>query len=75
MKTVYILEHIYEFEEKDEIKFIGVFSSKENATKAINKLIKINGFKDYPIDCFQISENLVDKINWEEGFIKWEDAI
>ncbi len=74
MKVVYILEHIYELEEVDQIKFIGVFSSYENAELAIDKLKGLPGFKNFPIECFQISENIIDNIGWPEGFIKWEDA-
>jgi hypothetical protein len=74
MDIVYILEHVYEVDDIDEIKFIGVFSSEEKAKLAIDKLKNIKGFKDFPVECFQISENIIDNIGWQEGFIKWVDA-
>jgi hypothetical protein len=79
MKYVYVLQHSYEYEYEgdlfDEIKMIGVFSSKEKAQEVIDKYKLLPGFKDYSIDCFHIDKFEINKISeWEEGFIKWEDA-
>ncbi len=72
---IFFVEHIYEKDNDEEIKFIGVFSSRKNAKDAINKLILLPGFKDFPIDCFQITEGKLNRYGWKEGFTTWKDAI
>ena len=74
MSKVYILEHIYEADDIEEIKFIGVFSLKTKAESAIEFLSKKPGFIDHPLDCFQISEEKLDEYEWKEGFISWEEG-
>lgn len=75
MKNIYYnLYHIYEIEEEEISKFIGVFSSKKEAKKAIDFLIKEPGFKDYPKKSFEIFESLIDQYGWSEGFCSWEEA-
>ena len=74
MKNVFVLEHIYEQEEQDEIKFIGIFSSLERAQDVIEELRFKNGFKNFPVDCFKISESIIDNYEWKDGFIPWEEA-
>jgi hypothetical protein len=69
MKSVFILQHSYELSEtgEEETKFIGVYSSKEKAQEAINRLSLQPGFKDFP-DYFFIDEYEIDQDNWCEGF-------
>ncbi|MBK8444578.1 MAG: hypothetical protein IPL35_14710 [Sphingobacteriales bacterium] len=43
-KEIFYVEHIYEKNNEEEIKFIGVFSSRKNAQDAINILILKPGF-------------------------------
>lgn len=74
MSKVYILEHIYEADEIEEIKFIGVFSLKTEAESAIEFLSEKQGFIDHPLDCFKISEAKLDEYEWKEGFISWEEG-
>ncbi len=74
MRIVYILEHVYKVLEEEEIRFIGVFSTNENAKQAINDLKNMPGFKKYPLECFQIHECKLDHYEWKEGFINWEEA-
>jgi len=40
LKIVSILEHVYELDDIDEVKFIGVFSNSENAQKVIHEFIE-----------------------------------
>jgi hypothetical protein len=68
MNKVFILEHTYEIDDRDETKFIGVYSSKTLAESAINRLKNQPGFKDRQ-DCFVISKIELDKDNWTEGFV------
>ena len=70
--TVYVLQHMYEDGENnghEEVKFIGVFSSLEQAKNAKEKLFSLPGFKDYPSDSFYIDPYEVDELHWQEGFV------
>jgi len=78
MGAVYILQHSYEVGEDgqfDEIKMIGVYSSRESAEKTIVCYKMLSGFKDYPISCFYISKYEIDKDHWTDGFIKTDEAL
>lgn len=75
MQTVFILEHVYEMDDKEEIKFIGVFSSSDKAQAAIESLKNILGFNKHSIECFQIHETKLDEFEWKEGFINWKEAL
>ncbi|MNK75980.1 hypothetical protein D3C87_955350 [compost metagenome] len=74
MNYVYLLQHSYEIGEFEETKIIGIYSSKEKAKNIINIYKKLPGFNNYPKDCFHISKYQIDKDNWEEGFITWDEA-
>ncbi|MFC3884986.1 hypothetical protein ACFOU2_16530 [Bacillus songklensis] len=49
MKYVYLLQHSYEYEYEgeifDEIKTIGIFSTREKVEKVIDKYKSLPGFK------------------------------
>lgn len=70
MNTVFVLEHSYESADtgEQEAKLIGVYSSKEMAEKAIERLKKQPGFRDFP-DYFNIDEYVLNQDDWEEGFV------
>ncbi len=69
MMKVYVLQHEYEIAEgQDETKFIGVYSTKENAQTAISRLITLPGFAEHPDD-FCIDEYETDQDHWTEGFV------
>lgn len=77
MKFAYVLQHSYEVGEDgsfDEVKLIGVYSSKEKAEQVIRRYIILPGFKEHPMECFHISEYEIDKDQWTEGFINWGEA-
>ncbi|MGI5056637.1 DUF7336 domain-containing protein [Treponema socranskii] len=79
---LYIVEHLHIlYDDVEDIKFLGVFSTKEKAEKAIQILSKQPGFKDFPkiiddndiendvIEGFYIIKVVVDEIaEWKEGF-------
>lgn len=75
MQTVFNLEHIYEENGIDEIKFVGIFSSIIKAQAAIDFLFTKQGFNKYPKECFQIHEIRIDEFEWKEGFLSWEEAL
>ena len=64
---VYLLEHIYELEGHDEVRTLGIYSSKEKAEEVILDYKKLPGFKDF-LDGFCITEYEIDKKYWTEGF-------
>ena len=72
MSKVYLLEHGYVYgEESDfnETKTLGAYSTRELAEEAIGRFSPQEGFRDYPLDCFRISELVVDRdAAWTEGF-------
>jgi hypothetical protein len=70
MNIVFVLEHSYEsaYTGEQKTKLIGVYSSREKADKAIEKLIKQPGFRDL-LDYFNIDEYVIDQDHWDEGFI------
>lgn len=67
MKTVWVVQHSYELDGNDEVKFIGVFSTLENAKKIVEKLKKKKGFKSYSKG-FHIDKMALDQVFWLEGF-------
>ncbi len=68
MEFVYVLQHCYQLNEEDEVKFIGVYSSHDSAKAAVERLKNAPGFKDHPVECFYIDEYRIDEDNWVEGF-------
>ena len=84
-----MVEHLHIlYDDIEDIKFLGIFSIKEKAEKAIQMLSKQPGFKDFPkiiddndiendvIEGFYITKVVVDEIaEWKEGFttVKWKE--
>jgi hypothetical protein len=66
--TVYVLQHVHALDDgTEDIKFIGVYSSRENAQSAIERLAKAPGFSEAPTG-FHVDEYQVDKDQWVEGY-------
>lgn len=81
MRELYILRHIYNFEGEDgsqyqfEDKFLGIYSSKEKAGEAVNRYIEMEGFRQYPRECFKLEKWEVNQDTaWREGFVKMQEA-
>lgn len=75
MKKIYHLQHYYEYEiEKyfkvDQVKMIGIYSSKEKAEEKLNLYKSIEGFKDHPKECFYINESILGRCGWGTGFVQ-----
>ena len=69
MKSVFVLQHVHEFEDGEEdVKFIGVYSSKEKAENAISRLIQQPGFKKTE-NGFYIDQYKMDMDHWTEGYV------
>ena len=66
---VFLLQHIHEFDDgHEDVKFIGVFSSREAANAALDRVRKQPGFRDLP-QAFDISPHTLDETSWLEGYV------
>jgi len=67
--VIFVLWHIHEFEEQeDDSKLIGVYSSEQRASEAVERLKMQLGFDEHP-DRFHIDHYTLDQDNWVEGFV------
>jgi hypothetical protein len=68
LTTVYVLHHVHSFADgTEDVKFIGVYSSRENAQAAVTRLSQAPGFSEAP-DGFHIDAYQMDKDQWVEGY-------
>lgn len=73
MKTVYLLQHVYQYgahHEHEEVKTLGIFDNEKDLTYAINKYKTLPGFKDFSEECFSVDKYELNKMEWDEGFIE-----
>jgi hypothetical protein len=66
--TIYLLMHEHELDGCDQLKILGVYSSRILAEKAQAYFVLQEGFCDYP-DGFVIDEYRLNQNLWSEGFI------
>jgi hypothetical protein len=75
MKTqdvVFLVEHLNTFADGEEsIKTIGIYSSREAAGQAVERLSLQPGFREAP-GGFTIDQYTIDKDHWTEGYIPGE---
>jgi hypothetical protein len=71
---VYVLQHVHSLDDGGEdVKFVGVYSTRDNAQAAVARLRRAPGFSDAP-DGFHIDEYQIDKDQWVEGYATLTDA-
>jgi hypothetical protein len=69
MNAVYIVWHTNTInDDQEDVKTIGVYSSREEAEKAVARLSKARGFSEH-VDGFEISEYILNKDHWTDGFV------
>jgi hypothetical protein len=74
MASVFVLQHVHTREDGfEDVKFIGVYSSREKAQAAVARLSRLPGFADSP-DGFHVDEYRVDRDHWAEGYVVIEGA-
>lgn len=74
MASVFVLQHVHPRDDgADDVKFVGVYSSRENAAAAAARLSCRPGFADEP-DGFHIDEYRVDQDQWAEGYVASAEA-
>lgn len=79
MKTVFVLQHLHELAyDREDVKFIGVYATREDVKAAILRLRDKPGFKKFPNviqpddvqrSGFYIDEREVGQDSWTEGFL------
>jgi hypothetical protein len=68
MTKAYVLQHEHVREDgAEDVKFIGVYSSRDNAQAAITRLGQAPGFSE-ALAGFHIDEYQLDKDQWVEGY-------
>ncbi|MCA9599083.1 MAG: hypothetical protein KC776_37490 [Myxococcales bacterium] len=69
MTTVFVLHHVAHVDSgAEDEKLIGVYSTRQHAEAAIQRLRSLPGFSDFP-DGFVIDEYALDEDHWTEGFV------
>ena len=81
-QSVFVLQHLHVLsEDEEEDKFIGVYSSRESALRAVDRLRLQPGFRDFPAlvadlgvgpaegSGFYLNEVRLDQDSWPEGFV------
>jgi hypothetical protein len=67
-EKVYVLHHVNEFDDgHEDIKIIGVYSTEEKASEALEARKNLPGFRDN-IAGFSIDEYTINRSGWGEGF-------
>jgi homoserine kinase type II len=68
-REVFLVEHVHILEGGEEdVKIVGIYSTREAAQQAVNRLQLQPGFRDAP-DGFTIDLYWVDQDHWEGGYI------
>ena len=69
MASVFVPQHVHSREDGvEDVKFIGVYSSREKAQAAAARLGRLPGFAEAP-DGFHVDEYRVDQDQWAEGYV------
>ena len=68
MRTVFVLQHEYEWCGREVVKMIGVFHTEAEAAAAVERLRGQPGFRDWPSG-FAITPYELGADHWIEGFV------
>lgn len=69
MASVFVLQHVHSLEDGvEDVKFIGVYSTREKADAAVARLGRQPGFSETP-EGFHVDEYRVDQDQWTEGYV------
>jgi len=65
--VVFVVQHVHVLAaDEEDVKLIGVYSTRDAAQKAIDRLKSQPGFRDTPTG-FSIDAYTLDEDNWAEG--------
>jgi hypothetical protein len=69
MASVFVLQHVHTREDgSEDVKFIGVYSSRQKADAAVARLGRQPGFSEAP-EGFHVDEYRVDQDHWVQGYV------
>ena len=67
-REVFLVEHLHVQDDGEEdVKVIGIYSTREAAQEAVGRLRLQPGFRDTPAG-FNIDLYLLDQDHWESGY-------
>jgi len=70
MTNVFVVQHVHAHDGGEEdVKFIGVYSTREKADAAVSRLSRQPGFADTR-DGFSVDEYQLDQDQWVEGYVE-----
>ncbi len=65
----YIVQHVHEFDDGEEnVKLIGVYSTRERGELAVERSRLLPGFQDAP-GGFSIDAYAMDEDHWNDGYV------
>lgn len=69
---IYVLSHEYcygdyKYKYKEECRFVGIYLTRGEALKALEKFKKISGFSSH-LDGFYIDKIEIDQLSWTDGY-------
>ncbi|UMZ10633.1 hypothetical protein I9018_24560 [Pseudomonas sp. MPFS] len=67
LMIVYILQHVSECEDREDVKIVGIYSAAELANEAALNFSMVPGFKDFP-QGFSVDPYELDRTFWKDGF-------
>jgi homoserine kinase type II len=67
MTKVFLLEHTARIGEDEDVKFIGVYATENDAKAAIERLKTKPGFRDQS-GAFNYSDYEINSDHWTEGY-------
>jgi hypothetical protein len=74
MGSVFVLQHVHSGKDGvEDVKFIGVYSSREKAEAAVARLGRCPGFLEAR-EGFHVDEYVIDQDHWVEGYIAAANA-
>lgn len=68
MTSVFVVHHSYMLDRVEETKFIGVYSRRLQAQRAVKRLSKQPGFKRLK-KYFFVDDHILNRDSWSEGFV------
>lgn len=79
LNPVFVVQHVRAENDSEDVKMIGVYSSREEAEAAVERKRKFSGFSDFPrivdpmkdddLSGFYINEMILNHDYWSEGFV------
>lgn len=73
-RVVFLVQHLHvQSDGEEDVKDIGMYSSREMAEGAVERLRRRPGFRDTP-DGFSINAYTIDVDNWTEGYTTIGDS-